>query len=88
MDLFQSARPPADALLNFITIRKKLYHFLGFFPKLGFSMGFPLFIINIARRISAATVSRGRTNAPVLRVNEPKNTGARSARSVSAARTN
>ncbi len=52
-------------------------------------MEFSKYIINIARRISEAAMGgEGGAQHPVLRVNEPKNKCAHSARALSAAKTN
>jgi hypothetical protein len=55
--------------------------FRRFFPKLGFFAGFSLYIILIAARSGEAAIGgAGRAQRLVLRVNESKKTGARSAR--------
>ncbi len=55
--------------------------FRGFFPKLGFFAGFSLYIIIIAVRNGEAAIGgAGCAQRLVLRVNESKKAGARSAR--------
>ncbi len=68
--------PPADALLNQMTIREAVPHF---FSKLGFFVGFSLYIIIITGRNSDAAMGGARgvggAKRPVLGVNELKKDG-------------
>ncbi len=72
----------AVAPLNFMTIKEAVPPSRIFFPKLEFFAGFSLYIlvINIAGRISEAAIGGAEgAQSTVLRVSEPKKTGARSA---------